>query len=176
MRDLISIHRANELHPAVRQEVIDTINEIEKGLPLNAKVRIAQGLRTIEYQNELYTLGRTKVNPDGKSKNKPMGNIVTKAKGGSSYHNYGNAFDFCLVYDNKGVSWDLIKDFDADGIKDWDEVVNAFKAKGWEFGGDWKSLKDYPHLQKTFGVHWQTLYYRYSKKDFISGTTYVRLI
>jgi len=29
------------------------------------------------------------------------------------------------------------------------EIVKAFKAKGWSWGGDWKSLKDYQHFQKT---------------------------
>ena len=28
------------------------------------------------------------------------------------------------------------------------EIVKAFKDKGWEWGGDWKSLKDYQHFQK----------------------------
>lgn len=164
MRDTISIPRANELHPKVRQEVIDTIDEIEKNFPANIKIRIAQGLRTIEYQNELYAQGRTK-----------PGKIVTKAKGGSSFHNYGLAIDFCIVYNDKGVSWDLIKDLDADGIKDWDEVVNAFKAKGWSWGGNWKSLKDYPHVEKAFGYTWQKLFVLYSAKKFIPGTKYVEI-
>ena len=29
------------------------------------------------------------------------------------------------------------------------EVVRAFKERGWSWGGDWKSLKDYQHFQKT---------------------------
>ena len=29
------------------------------------------------------------------------------------------------------------------------EIVNIFKEKGWSWGGDWKSLKDYQHFQKT---------------------------
>jgi hypothetical protein len=29
------------------------------------------------------------------------------------------------------------------------EIVKAFKEKGWSWGGDWKSLKDYQHFQKT---------------------------
>jgi len=28
------------------------------------------------------------------------------------------------------------------------ELVKEFKEKGWEWGGDWKSLKDYQHFQK----------------------------
>ena len=29
------------------------------------------------------------------------------------------------------------------------EIVRAFKEKGWTWGGDWKSLKDYQHFQKS---------------------------
>ena len=29
------------------------------------------------------------------------------------------------------------------------EIVKVFKEKGWSWGGDWKSLKDYQHFQKT---------------------------
>lgn len=28
------------------------------------------------------------------------------------------------------------------------EIVQAFKKRGWTWGGDWKSLKDYQHFQK----------------------------
>jgi hypothetical protein len=28
------------------------------------------------------------------------------------------------------------------------EIVKAFKERGWTWGGDWKSLKDYQHFQK----------------------------
>jgi hypothetical protein len=29
------------------------------------------------------------------------------------------------------------------------EIVKAFKEKGWSWGGDWNSLKDYQHFQKS---------------------------
>lgn len=158
MRDAaISLPRANKLHPAVRQEVIDTIRQIEAGLPETAKIRIVQGLRTIAEQNAIYAQGRTKPGP-----------IVTNAKGGSSYHNYGLAFDFALMYDKDGngtfeaLSWDINYDFDKDGVKDWQEVVRAFKAKGWKWGGDWTNTKDNPHLEKSFGHTWQQLYAKYN--------------
>lgn len=170
MRDKISITRAKLLHPAVRDEVVNLIDQVEKDLPSSIAVRIVQGLRTIDEQNELYAQGRTK-----------PGNIVTKARGGSSYHNYGLALDFAILVDKDGngtfdeVSWDIKKDNDKDGTADWLEVVKVFEAAGWEWGGKWSSIKDYPHLQKTFGYKWQTLIERYNKKDFIPGTKYVRL-
>ncbi len=152
MRDKLSIERAKLLHPSVRDEVINLIIEVEKGFPPNIAVRIVQGLRTIEEQNALYAQGRTK-----------PGNIVTNAKGGSSYHNYGLAIDFAILIDKDGngtydeLSWDIKKDNDKDGVADWLEVVKVFEAAGWEWGGRFHSLKDYPHLQKPFGKKWQDL-------------------
>lgn len=170
MRDKVSIPRAAQLHPAVRDEVVILIDKVEAGFPPNIAVRIVQGLRTIEEQNALYAQGRTK-----------PGNIVTNAKGGSSYHNYGLAIDFAILIDKDGngtydeLSWDIKKDNDKDGVADWLEVVKVFEAAGWEWGGRWSSIKDYPHVQKTFGLTWQTLLARYNKKQFITGVQYVQL-
>lgn len=170
MRDKISLERAKQLHPSVRDEVINLVTEVEKGFPPNIAVRIVQGLRTIDEQNALYAQGRTK-----------PGNIVTNAKGGSSYHNYGLAIDFAILIDKDGngtydeLSWDIKKDNDKDGVADWLEVVKVFEAAGWEWGGRWSSIKDYPHVQKTFGHKWQKLIERYNKKQLITGTQYVQL-
>jgi peptidoglycan L-alanyl-D-glutamate endopeptidase CwlK len=170
MRDKISIDRAKLLHPAIRDEVISLITEVEKGFPANIAVRIVQGLRTIDEQNSLYAQGRTK-----------PGNIVTNAKGGSSYHNYGLAIDFAILIDKDGngtydeLSWDIKKDNDKDGVADWLEVVKVFEAAGWEWGGRWSSIKDYPHVQKTFGHKWQELLTKHNSKEFIAGTQYVSI-
>jgi peptidoglycan L-alanyl-D-glutamate endopeptidase CwlK len=170
MRDKVSIERAQQLHPDVREEAINLITEVEKGFPPNLAVRIVQGLRTIEEQNALYAKGRT-----------APGAIVTNAKGGSSFHNYGLAIDFAILVDKDGngtydeLSWDIKKDNDKDGVADWLEVVKVFEAAGWEWGGKWHSIKDYPHVQKTFGHTWQTLIEKYNRKDLITGTKYVKL-
>ena len=50
------------------------------------------------------------------------------------------------------------------------EVVNYFKSIGWEWGGDWKSFKDYPHLEKTFGYTWKTLKVKIDNGDFFTET------
>lgn len=163
MRDKVSIQRAALLHPKVRAEVIELIDKAEAGLPSNMAVRIVQGLRTIDEQNELYAQGRTK-----------PGNIVTNAKGGSSFHNYGLAIDFAILTDKDGngsfedLSWDIKKDNDKDGTADWLEVVKVFEAAGWEWGGKWASIKDYPHLQKSFGLTWKILLARYNNNQFHS--------
>lgn len=168
MRDAHSIAVVQKLHPKVRDEVAVLIEKVEAGWPVTIAVRVVQGLRTIEEQNDLYVQGRTK-----------PGKIVTNAKGGSSFHNYGLAIDFAILYDKDGngsyetLSWDTAKDGDHDGLKDWIEVVTVFKNGGYEWGGEWHSIKDYPHLQKTFGHSWHDLLEMYNTGKFIPGTKYV---
>lgn len=163
MRDAISEARVKKLHPKIRDEVKSLIEKAEQGFPINMAIRIVQGLRTIQEQNNLYALGRTKVNPDGKTKTRPKGNTVTKATGGKSFHNYGLAVDFAILHDKdengqyEELSWDTALDFDIDGVIDWHEVVKIFGAAGYEWGGDWRTFKDLPHIQKTFGYTWQQL-------------------
>ncbi len=147
MRDTISIDRVNKLHPKIKTEVATLINKVEAGFPTTMAVRVVQGLRTFAEQDALYAQGRTK-----------PGSIVTNARGGQSNHNYGLAIDFAIIIDkdNNGsyetLSWSLTDDNDKDGQKDWMEVVNVFKAAGYDWGGEWHSLKDYPHIEKTFGL------------------------
>ena len=162
--DKITLERIEKLHPKIKDEVKKIVNEVNNLLAENIQIRIVQGLRTIEEQDSLYSLGRTK-----------PGKKVTNAKGGSSFHNYGLAIDFCLLINGKEISWDLNKDFDNDKIKDWQEIINCFKKYGWESGAEWKSIKDNPHLQKVFGYKWQTLLDKYKNKDYISNTKYVKI-
>ena len=136
--DPISAERAKKLHPAIKMEVLDLLAACSNK---NVPIRIVQGLRTIDEQNALYAQGRT---ADGK--------IVTNAKGGDSWHNYGMAIDFCLLRQGNAISWNRDEDADKDGQKDWHEVVDLFLSKGFEWGGNWTSFPDYPHFQKTGGL------------------------
>ena len=145
--DTLTIERISKLHPSVRNEVSKIINECDKALTGRAKVRITQGLRTFEEQQKLYN-------------QRPK---VTNAKAGQSFHNYGLAVDIVLLIDKDGdgkfetASWDTKTDWDADKIADWMEVVQVFKKYGWKWGGEFKSFKDLPHFEKTFGKTWQNL-------------------
>ncbi|WP_379135947.1 M15 family metallopeptidase [Paenibacillus sp. sgz500958] len=127
------------LQPVVLAAVLALI---ERSFAAGVPIIITQGLRTIAEQDALYAQGRSK-----------PGSIVTNAKGGYSYHNYGLAVDFALLLpDGKSVSWDMNLDGDKDKLKDWDEVIKLGNELGFEWGGDWTSFKDYPHLQMTFGL------------------------
>lgn len=134
--DKPSFSKISTLHPKIRFEVLHLTKLVNKA---NVKFRIVQGYRTFAEQDALYAQGRTK-----------PGAIVTKARGGLSNHNYGLAIDFCLLHSDGSISWSLMEDADADGQKDWMEVVNIFKSAGYEWGGNWKNSKDNPHLDKMF--------------------------
>ncbi|MCW5907232.1 MAG: M15 family metallopeptidase [Chitinophagales bacterium] len=137
-RDKITMERIELLHPSLRAETKAIYDEL---LQRKISVRFYSTLRTFKEQDELYAQGRTK-----------PGNIVTNARAGQSFHNYGLALDFCLLLDGgKVASWNRKLDVNLNNIPEWDEIVWVFKHYGWEWGGDWASFKDYPHVQKTFG-------------------------
>lgn len=144
--DQYTVERIAKLHPTVRDEISKIINECNKSLTGRAQVRITQGLRTFEEQNELYAIGRTK-----------PGKKITNAKGGQSVHNYGFAVDICLVIDGKMASWDTAKDWDNDTTADWYECVKIFAKFGWNWGGNWKTFKDLPHFEKKGFSDWKKL-------------------
>lgn len=162
--DNITLDRIKLLHPTLRKEVYDAYMHVNnKLLGKGVRLRFAYTLRTNEEQDALYAQGRTKT-----------GKKVTNAKGGQSIHNYGLAFDIVLLLDKDGngtfetASWDINADFDNDHKADWMEVINYFKSIGWEWGGDWKSFKDYPHLQKTSGYTWKQLKDKIDNEEYIT--------
>lgn len=93
------------------------------------KIAIGECLRTVEEQNALYAQGRTK-----------PGAIITNAPGNSysSMHQWGVAFDF---YRNDGTGA-----YNESGAF-FENVGDIAKSLGLEWGGDWKSIVDRPHLQ-----------------------------
>lgn len=142
MYDQITLDRIKLMHPNVREQLAKDYLEINKQLPKGVRLRFTHTLRSISEQNDLYAQGRTK-----------PGSIVTNSKGGQSIHNYGLAFDIVILYDEDGngtfekASWDVNQHFK--------KVVQFFKSKGWQWGGDWKKFKDMPHFQQDY--EWREL-------------------
>ena len=64
------------------------------------------------------------------------------------------AIDFALLGpDGRQVLWDTVRDCDADGRRDWAEVVEEAQRLGFEWGITLKGgTVDHPHLQMTFGL------------------------
>lgn len=104
---------------------------IETAVDQGIYVKIICGRRTYEEQDELYAQGRT-----------APGNIVTKAKGGQSNHNFGTAFDIG-IFDKSGKTY-------LDESPDYAKVGKIGEALGLEWGGDWKFV-DEPHFQFVEG-------------------------
>ncbi len=109
-------------------------------------VKITQTLRDVEYQNYLFAQGRTRA-----------GEIITKVKGGDSFHNYGVAFDICKNV--KGHEYDDFEFFKKSG-RIWTEM-------GGKWGGNFESFVDMPHFEFTGAL---------SIKDFKSGKKLVENI
>ena len=158
--DQISLKRIELLHPKLREEAKKILEEASAKLTGGYTLRFSHTLRTHAEQDKLYAQGRSVKGP-----------IVTNARGGQSYHNYGLAIDICLLSkDGKTVSWDAKMDSDKDGVADWLEIVEVFKKYGWEWGGNWR-FRDMPHFQKTFG---QTILSLQSKYK-VQKTPYVSI-
>ena len=129
---------ATGLNPLVKEKTNQLIQQAAK---IGITVIITDDFRSSKDQDQLYEKGRT-----------VSGNIVTNAKGGESYHNYGLAVDFALKTPTGDVIWDMEYDGNKNGRSDWYEVVDLAKALGFSWGGDWAQFKDYPHLQMDFGL------------------------
>jgi peptidoglycan L-alanyl-D-glutamate endopeptidase CwlK len=128
-----------KLVPLVERQAVKIIESMEK---LGQPIRIVEGFRSIERQNQLYAQGRT-----------TAGNIVTNAKGGESFHNYGVAVDF--VFRKEGYNATQAQ---------WQTLGNVGKSHGFEWGGspEWikAGLNDRPHFEMKLG---------YTLKDFQQG-------
>ncbi|WML57834.1 M15 family metallopeptidase [Neobacillus sp. PS2-9] len=133
-----SVSFPTELHPIVKER---SDQLIQKSARKRIRVVITDGFRSAEDQDRLYEQGRS-----------TEGTIVTYAKGGESYHNFGLAIDFALKDPSGNVIWDMNYDGNKNGKADWTEVVVMAKALGFDWGGDWAQFKDYPHLQMDFGL------------------------
>jgi peptidoglycan L-alanyl-D-glutamate endopeptidase CwlK len=153
MRDQHSIPILAKLHPKVRQDFQDFIEQCEN--TYDVTIRIVQGLRTFEEQQAIYDQGRTK-----------PGAIVTKAPPGSSYHNYGMAVDVVpLTADKKGLDWNY----------DFSKWAILGTKWGISWGGNWTGFKDLDHFEEKCGHNWRDLLDMYNRKDFIPGTQYVNI-
>jgi peptidoglycan L-alanyl-D-glutamate endopeptidase CwlK len=98
-------------------------------------VLVTQGLRTFAEQDALYAQGRT-----------APGKIVTFAKAGQSYHNFGLAFDFVPLDALGKVDWNATHPA-------WGRIGELAESVGLEWGGRWTPKKrDLPHLQYTGGL------------------------
>lgn len=88
----------NDLHPYVKAQAEKLIAQCKAA---GIDIMITSTLRDNQYQNWLYAQGRTR-----------PGKIVTYAKAGQSWHNFGLAFDFA-VRKHGEIDWGDMKSYQA---------------------------------------------------------------
>lgn len=118
-----------ELHPMVAKAAEVALEECNR---LGLNIAVTETYRTKERQDYIYEQGRSR-----------PGGIVTNARGSSmsSYHQWRLALD---IHHNE-----------KDNLYPKDIMLKAafiFKKYGFEWGGDWTSFKETPHMQMTFGL------------------------
>lgn len=101
---------------------------IETAVAQGINAKIICGTRSFEEQDKLYAQGRSR-----------PGQVVTKARGGFSWHNYGMAFDV-------GIFSDDGKEYYGESAA-YAEVGKIGEAIGLEWGGSWEGFPDEPHFQ-----------------------------
>lgn len=120
------------LHPKIQDKAREFVIKANQYLGLvGQEVKIISGTRTYEEQDTLYAQGRTR-----------PGDVVTNARGGYSNHNFSIAFDIGIFSNGKYLG-------ESPAYK---ELSTIGKALGFEWGGDWKSIKDFPHYEWPTGL------------------------
>ncbi|WHY55701.1 peptidoglycan-binding protein [Peribacillus simplex] len=134
------------MNPVVKASALEMV---ERAYTERITVLISAGHRSLEEQAALYGQGRV-YSYNGKNYSNLAKPIVTNAKPGQSYHNYGLAIDFFIVSDDGKVAvWTV--------DSKWQRVAAIGKGLGFKWGGDWSSFKDYPHLEMTGGLSFTQL-------------------
>jgi peptidoglycan L-alanyl-D-glutamate endopeptidase CwlK len=114
--------RYHGLDPEFRERLAEFERRLlESGI----RVKLVCGYRSIEEQNRLYAQGRT-----------TPGRIVTNARGGYSWHNFGLAADYAFVVGGQ-LTWN----------GPWKVFGRIARETGLEWGGAWKKFPDRPHVQ-----------------------------
>lgn len=166
MLDARSFYNLNTLHPKFRQSAIDAWKYAQSTMPPNVVIIVVQGLRTFAESDALYAIGRT-VKGENATPAKPMGDFVTKAAAGQSYHNYGLAFDFAMFTNNEP---------DQVVGPRWMRIVDIMKKAGMTWGGEFpEGFHDNPHFENRYGHNWRELLALHNAGRFLPNTSYVIL-
>jgi len=128
------IRSTKQLHPLIQKDLLTVVPKLH-----NLGFRIYETDRTPERQAYLHTIGSSRI--------KTLG-----------YHSFQLALDIVRWSESKKRwMWDYdTKTWGVDHWKywkpSWYAVAGMMKDLGYEWGGDWKSFKDYPHFQESFGM------------------------
>lgn len=112
------------------------------------RIQYIQGLRTMEYQLEIYRQGRKRL-PDGSWVIIDPHKIVTNAPPGKSWHNFGLALDAAQV--GLDPFFEKLKQSERDQF--WEKYGFFAKSIGFEWGIKLQNgSTDFGHIEMTFGM------------------------
>lgn len=133
MMDQVSEKRLAEVHPKLAEKVraMAELLELE-----NINIRVVQSVRSWANQQALYNQGRDAQGNIVKPKE-----VVTHAKPGTSWHNFGLAVDVA-PFDGGIPDWNS-------GHPAWKRIVSVGESVGLVSGSKWRTFPDWPHFQLT---------------------------
>ena len=134
-----TLEKLKGLYPDFGSKVVSAWNRFHKAHGLRS--RMTDGHRSFASQDLLYEMGR-----------KTRGRIVTHSKGGESFHNYGLACDVAF----RGMDPYLQCNPNSGAL--WKAYGDALNAVGLVWGGNFKSLKDNPHAECSYGFSTKDLF------------------
>jgi peptidoglycan L-alanyl-D-glutamate endopeptidase CwlK len=111
----------NTLAPNTKQAALKWLDYCKKN---NIEVLVTEGLRDIETQKLNVKAGKSQTL--------------------KSYHLVGQAFDFVPVITKGNIDYQSYKK------EPWTKAIDYAKSIGFEWGGDWKTFIDLPHLQFNY--------------------------
>lgn len=127
-----------DLHPHMRVLAERLIAQASAaGIPLT----VTCTLRSMEEQAALYAQGRTRPGP-----------IVTYARPGYSYHNFGLAIDVVPDQLLALQNWGETPEHNGEAYALWDQLGSIGTDLGLVWGGDFKTLQDRPHFEWSDGL------------------------
>lgn len=135
---MINSRSIEQLLPQVRSKVQEMLS-IAKGEGI--ELILTSTYRDFESQAALYAIGRTTPGASPRML-KPLGDRVTNAKAGQSWHNWRRAVDVVPVVGGKAI-WN-----DA---KTWARIGQIGERVGLEWAGRWVGFREMPHFQLTEG-------------------------
>jgi peptidoglycan L-alanyl-D-glutamate endopeptidase CwlK len=154
-----NITHINRLHPDIRDATTQVLSTLQQQ---GINVEIYSSLRTIEEQNALYQIGRDEDGNDIEGERRP-----TQAQGGSSYHNYGLAFDVEIYVTNEAGR--TVKDWGFEG-SNWQTTIAAMEDAGFTAGYRWPGEQYDPvHFQNSFGFSTNELMNLYNNGNVNNG-------
>lgn len=137
--DAQSLENLKFVYPDIRVRVFRLREDIHKAT--GYWIRITRGYSSYEQQAKVYAQGRTE-----------PGRLVSWARPGLSFHNYGLAFDVCFIGLDPYLETmaKMRGEQKADVV--WERVAECVEANGMVSGRRFRMRQDSPHAQLTYGL------------------------